>query len=60
MNATRRKADITPPRQLTPGTTEGNYKPDWIPVRPGSQDHEQIPSLHQGVRYYRDGRKESA
>lgn len=34
------------------------YKPEWVPVRPGSQDHEQVPSLRPDGRYFRDGRVE--
>lgn len=63
MTTPRQQADnITPPRQHTNGTvdTSNHYTPDWVPVRPGSQDHENVPTLHCGSRYYRDGRVEAA
>jgi hypothetical protein len=63
MNDTRQTADnITPPRQLTNSTAhdKGNYIPTWTDTRPGSQDHEAVPTLHCGARYYRDGRVEAA
>jgi hypothetical protein len=34
------------------------YRAVWGPVRPGSQDHEQVPSLRADGLYYRDGRVE--
>lgn len=36
------------------------YKPEWVPVRPGSQDHENIPSRRVLTREWRDGRVEAA
>lgn len=36
------------------------YKPQWVPVRPGSQDHENVPSRRVLTREYRDGRVEAA
>lgn len=32
------------------------YRPEWIPVRPGSQDHENVPSRIGDRRVWRDGR----
>ena len=58
MNATRRKADQVPLRTITNATTKETYRPSWVPVRQGSQDHEKVPSLHAGQRRYRDGRVE--
>lgn len=52
------KKHITPPRVITNAGTRETYRQQWIPVRVGSQDHEKIPSLHCGMRHYRDGRKE--
>lgn len=46
-------------RDVVNGNTTGPYSPSWVPVRPGADDHEQVPSLHAGVRTWRDGRKES-
>lgn len=34
------------------------YRPHWIPVRPGAQDHEQVPSRMGDRRVWRDGRVE--
>lgn len=38
-----------------PASTGEVYKPQWIPVRPGAQDHERVPSRRSDGRYYRDG-----
>jgi hypothetical protein len=32
------------------------YIPEWVPVRAGAQDHEQVPSRRFDVREYRDGK----
>lgn len=53
-------ATLVQPRALFPVKGRETYRPFWPPTRPGSDQHEQIPSLHDGVRYYRDGRKEPA
>jgi hypothetical protein len=45
---------------LSPVSDDNNYKPEWVPVRPGSQDHEQIPSRRVVTREWRDGRVERA
>gem|GEM_PF-4528636 len=60
MTDTRRKA--TPPRQITNSSVPKgqHYIPEWVPVRPGAQDHEAVPALHCGTRYYRDGREVKA
>lgn len=50
-------------RTLTNSTVDHRTNPlvvGWVPVRIGSQQHEAIPSLHNGTLYYRDGRKEAA
>lgn len=61
MNPTRREAiRPVPVRTITAATTQGNYAPNWIPVRLGAQDHEQVPSRRSNKRYYRDGRVEAA
>jgi len=63
MNDTRQEADnITPPRQLINSSVDPNthFVPTWTDTRPGSQDHENVPTLHCGTRYYRDGRVEAA
>lgn len=59
MNQPRRKATLTPPRQITNSASRETYRPDWVPVRPGSQDHERVPSRRADGRYFRDGRKEA-
>ena len=63
MNDTRHTADnMTPPRYLTNSSVngKGNYTPTWTDTRPGSQDHEQIPSRRFETREWRDGRVEAA
>ncbi len=60
---TRPEADkTTPPRHLTNSTAhdKGNYTPTWTDTRPGSQDHENIPSRRVVTREWRDGRVERA
>jgi len=61
MTDTRHEADnITPPRHLTNSSVNGtgNYIPTWTDTRPGSQDHENVPSRRVETREYRDGRVE--
>lgn len=50
------------PRARTVNTplSDDHYKPEWVPVRPGSQDHENIPSRRAVTREWRDGRVEAA
>jgi hypothetical protein len=50
------------PRTRTVNTplSDDDYKPEWVPVRPGSQDHENIPSRRVETREWRDGRVERA
>jgi hypothetical protein len=51
------------PRQrtvLSPVSDDDHYKPEWVPVRPGSQDHENVPSRRVETREWRDGRVEQA
>lgn len=60
-DAQQKLPDIAASRELTNGSASKEpFVPDWVPVRPGAQDHEAIPSLHCGTRYYRDGRQEVA
>lgn len=53
---------LTPPRQLTNSSVAqgDNYIPTWTDTRPGSQDHENIPSRRVVTREWRDGRVERA
>jgi len=52
------RLEVTPPRQVTNSSMPaGNHQEKWVPVRPGSQDHEEIPS-RMGQRTWRDGRVE--
>jgi len=60
MNATRRKAETVPLRTITAASSVGTYKPNWVPVRTGSQDHEKVPSRQGSSRFYRDGKVEAA
>lgn len=63
MTDTRQEADnITPPRQLTNSSVAkgDNYIPTWTDTRPGSQDHENVPSRRVETREWRDGRVERA
>lgn len=59
MKTSRRKADIVLPERIAVGTAKGTYSPTWAPLRPNADQHEQIPSRHNGFLYYRDGRKEA-
>ena len=47
-------------RPVTNASQTEPYKPQWVPVRPGSQDHENVPSRRVNTREYRDGRVEAA
>lgn len=61
MNDPRHEAiNITPPRQLTNSSVPkgDNFIPTWTDTRPGSQDHENIPSRRVETREWRDGRVE--
>jgi hypothetical protein len=51
---------LPPERTLTQPMSQENYKPEWVPVRPGSQDHENVPSRRASTREWRDGRVEAA
>lgn len=55
-----RKSGNIRTREVSEPLARENYKPDWIPVRPGSQDHEQVPSRQGHRRVWRDGRVEEA
>lgn len=50
------------PRQRTVSSplSDDHYTPEWVPVRPGSQDHENVPSRRVETREWRDGRVEAA
>ena len=61
MSTSRRKAKPVVEQdhtRIAAGTTTGTYKPKWAPLRPNADQHEQIPSRHNGSLYYRDGRVE--
>jgi hypothetical protein len=63
MTDTRHEADnITPPRHLTNSSVnrDDRYIPTWTDTRPGSQDHENVPSRRVETREWRDGRVERA
>lgn len=61
---TRRKAQPQQPQpqpdRIAHGTTTGTYSPIWQPLRPGADQHEQIPSRRAAERVWRDGRREPA
>lgn len=54
--------EITPSRTITNSSVakSDHYVPTWNNTRPGSQAHEDVPSLRADGRYYRDGRVEAA
>ena len=58
----KRKENVTPPRQITNSSVAKgkNFIPVWTDTRPGSQDHERIPSRRVVTREWRDGRVERA
>ena len=61
MNDPRQEADIiTPPRHFTNSSLNGDdkYIHTWTDTRPGSQDHENVPSRRAVTREWRDGRVE--
>lgn len=68
MTSTRHEAaqsDLPPvaaPRTIVNGAmpNQSPFTPGWIPVRPGAQDHENVPSRTGLRREYRDGRVEDA
>ena len=60
MTAKGRRRGNTRAREVIKPLGQQNYTPNWVPVRPGAQDHEAVPSLHCGRRFYRDGRVEVA
>lgn len=53
------QGQIVQPRTLTNSTTTSPLVVGWVPVRQGSQDHENIPSRHNDTLRYRDGRVEA-
>ena len=57
MAKVRTRGDV-PVRSIVQPLTSQTYKPNWIPVRPGAQDHENVPSRRSDGRYFRDGRVE--
>ena len=57
MKSSRLRGDVQTRTVVQPLTSQ-TYKTNWIPVRPGSQDHEHVPSLRTDGRYFRDGRIE--
>lgn len=58
MTVKGRRSGIIRTREVIEPLSQDNYKPDWVPVRPGAQDHEQVPSRIGDRRVYRDGREE--
>ena len=63
MSTTRRKAkpqnEVVMPTRIATGNATGTYKPVWQPLRPNADQHEGVPSRHQGQLFYRDGRVEA-
>ena len=45
-------------RTITNANKGGSFNAAWVPVRPGADDHENIPSRTFDRREYRDGRVE--
>jgi hypothetical protein len=66
MSDPRHEADnITPPRHLTNSSVNGggNYIPTWTDTRPGSQNHEDVPSRRSArptPKYWRPARDQTA
>lgn len=60
MTHKRSYKNAVPLRTVTNGASKEQYRVEWIPVRPGSQDHEKIPSRMGDECIYRDGRREAA
>lgn len=54
--------EVTPPRELVNSSVPkgDHFIPTWTDTRPGSQDHENIPSRRVETREWRDGRVERA
>lgn len=59
MTQTRHQGQPLVPERIATGTATGKYTPTWAPLRPNADQHESIPSRHNGKLYYRDGRKEA-
>lgn len=49
---------ITAPRTITNSSQRKKYETNWGPIRPGSNDHEKIPSRMNNSLRYRDGKVE--
>lgn len=45
-------------REVSEPMSKETYEPNWVPVRPGAQDHEVHPSRRGDTLVYRDGRVE--
>ena len=43
-------------RTITNANNNGSYRAAWVPVRPGADDHENVPSRTFDKRVFRDGR----
>lgn len=56
MTPTRHQGQPLVPERIAAGTTSGTYKPTWAPLRPNADQHESVPSRHDGRLYYRDGK----
>jgi hypothetical protein len=46
------------PRTITNANKAGDFVSSWVPVRPGADDHENVPSRTFDKRVFRDGRVE--
>lgn len=56
--ALRRAQSPAPLRTIPHELPEGNYIPQWQPLRPGADDALKIPSRINNRLVYRDGREE--
>lgn len=46
-------------RDIVNGSSQGNYVPQWAPLRPGAEDALKLPSRIGQRLTYRDSRKET-
>jgi len=60
MSAKATTGNMPRARTVSIPMSDDHYKPEWVPVRPGSQDHEKVPSRIGAARMWRDGRVEAA
>jgi hypothetical protein len=52
------KQELTPVREYTNANSKELYVPSWTTIRPGSDEHEKVPSRVNQRREYRDGKVE--